>query len=450
MSIYRQLQAQKGTKLAETSLYSLLDDGFAPRSSPSRALPVSTQNKKLDLRDWAGENTFGFTMKPALNQALERIVLWMRDEALPLWRENGIDHQLGGCFDRLLESGLPDRNANRQMKVQAQFIYIMARSKQLGWAEGGQEIIKRMANFVSRHGTLPCRSDGYVRALDAQLNIIDSAHDLQDHAYFILSSAATYSAFGDGSDLRRAYNIIEWLDIKHAHPQGGWEEGTYSATARLSRSHLQMFVAFVYLFEVTQKRLWLERAQQLYGLFREHLYDEQLGIVWDEYDEHWQHQPGTLSDRVSVESLLRWSSALGRFARATGKKAPEAEVLYRNAVLLGRNETTGLFIEVVNSRGLALSKTKTCRTLSEYVRASLYRLEAGDGAAEEQVIDGIDLLFSHFISHKRSGGCFNLLGENDKPLLHGFDVASLFALFETALLASKALSGQFALPKPPV
>lgn len=386
-------------------------------------------------------------MKPALTDAVERLVFWMRDEALPLWREHGIDHQLGACYDRLLENGQPDLHANRQMEVQAQFIYIMARSKQLGWSAGGQEIIKRMANFVSRHGTLPCRSDGYVRALDAQLNIIDSTHDLQDHAYFILSSVATYSAFGDGSDARRAYNIIEWLDIKHTHRHGGWDEGSYAVYLRRSRSHLQVFIAFIYLFEVTQKRVWLDRARELRSLFSERLYDRELQIVWDEYDDQWQRSGEGLSDRLSTESLLRWCSALGRFAKATGEATPEAAELYRSAVSLGRDKDTGLFAEVVTSQGIALSKTKTCRTLSEYVRASLYQFEAGDWSAQEQVIEGIDLLFQHFVSDKFAGGCFNLLGENNKPLLHGFDVASLFALFETSLLGAKVLSGQFKLPK---
>lgn len=386
-------------------------------------------------------------MKPALTQTLEKLVFWMRDEALPLWREHGIDHQLGACYDRLLANGQPDLQANRQMEVQAQFIYIMARSKQLGWSAGGQEIIKNMANFVSRHGTLPCRSDGYVRALDAQLNIIDSTHDLQDHAYFILSSAATYSAFGGASDVRRAFNIIEWLDIKHTHPHGGWDEGSYTTHLRRSRSHLQMFVAFIYLFEVTQKTLWLDRARELRRLFSEQLYDRELQVVWDEYDDRWQRSGEQLSDRLSIESLLRWSSALGRFAKATGETIPEAAALYHSAVALGRDERTGLFAEVVTSEGCALSKTKTCRTLSEYVRASLYQLEAGDASAEAQVIEGIDLLFQHFVSHEFAGGCFNVLGENNKPLLHGFDVSSLFALFETSLLAAKVLSGQFKLPE---
>lgn len=385
-------------------------------------------------------------MKPALIQALERLTLWMRDEALPLWREHGIDHKLGACYDRLLEDGQPDLQANRQMEVQAQFIYIMARSQHLGWSGKDQEIIKGMANFVSRHGTLPCRSDGYVRALDAHLNIIDSAHDLQDHAYFILSSVATYSAFGDGSDLRRAYNIIEWLDIKHSHPHGGWEEGSYTAYLRRSRSHLQAFAAFVYLFEVTQKKVWLDKARELHKLFYEKLYDRELRIVWDEYDDVWGRTGSGLTDRVSIESLLRWCSALGRFAKATGESVPEAAELYGSAVKLGRDQSTGLFDEVVTSKGEALSKTKTCRTLSEYVRASLYQLEAGDMSAQAQVIEGIELLFQHFVSHQLPGGCFNLLGENNKPLLHGFDVASLFALFETSLLASKVLSGQFKLP----
>jgi mannose/cellobiose epimerase-like protein (N-acyl-D-glucosamine 2-epimerase family) len=385
-------------------------------------------------------------MKPALTQALERLTHWMRDEALPLWREHGIDHKLGGCYDRLLDNGEPDLRANKQMKVQAQFIYIMARSKQLGWSTGGQEIIKAMANFVSRYGTLPCRSDGYVRALDAQLEIIDSAHDLQDHAYFILSSIATYSAFSDGSDLRRAHNIIEWLDIKHAHREGGWTEGSYSSSLRRSRSHLQVFVAFIYLFEVTQKPLWLDRARVLHSLFLNKLYHRELRLVWDEYDDQWGRSGSGLTDRLSIESLLRWSSALGRFSKATGESCPEAAELYESALKLGRDARTGLFAEVVTSDGKALSRTKTCRTLSEYVRASLYRLEAGDLTAETQIIEGIDLLFQYFISKDLPGGCFNLLGENNKSLLQGFDVASLFALFETSLLSTKALSGRFKLP----
>lgn len=378
-------------------------------------------------------------MKPALTEAAEKLISWVKYAALPLWRKQGVDSVLGGGYERLLGDGSPDKLANRHMRSQAQLAYVLARADQQGWLSGCDTLTKSISYFVARHGTLPCRSDGYVRSLSAELSIIDDAHDLSDHAYFILSSVAAYSSFGDGSDIRRAYNIVEWLNLKLAHEEGGWYEGTYPLKYRKSSSHLTMFMAFLYLAEVTNKPQWRQCAGEVLQLFQEKFFDADGGFIWTCYEDDWSRPQSECGTWVDSGLLSRWACLIQRYETMMGgERTDTAEKLLQAAVRMADPNCRVLTWSAVDQAGGSISSVTNCAALMDLIRASLGMLTTGThvknaGFYEALAVEAIEAFFTHFVADNVRGLCFDQLDENLHSTSDTHKACTLFFVFEAAL-----------------
>ena len=62
-----------------------------------------------------------------------RILSWLREDALPLWSSAGLDGGAGGFFDDLTADGDPLQNAPKRLRVQARQIYVFSHAHLLGW-----------------------------------------------------------------------------------------------------------------------------------------------------------------------------------------------------------------------------------------------------------------------------------------------------------------------------
>jgi hypothetical protein len=202
------------------------------------------------------------TMRLDVASTLSTLVNWVQKDALPIWLERS-RHVSEGWFSAYLSrSGLPLEGAPIQLAAQAQMLYLLAKAKRIGWVSGQRKTARQLIDFVGRHGTLPCRSDGYVRSLESPSVILDSRYDPVDHATFVIANTACFAAFGEMADLRRAYNILDWLHIHFAEGTA-WKgiDRTHEAEPELYR---YMLWAFLDLAEITQKPVWQQRAKALF------------------------------------------------------------------------------------------------------------------------------------------------------------------------------------------
>lgn len=268
------------------------------------------------------------TSNQTLATALQQFIRWMRDEAIVLWGNNGFDPTSGAGYDFLLPSGKADQNGVRYLQNQAKLIYVYSRVECIGWGRSYQGIIKRVFEFVSRNGTSACRSDGYVHSLDSNLKILDSSYRLVDHGFFILASLATYTAFGHGGDVRRAHNILEWLDLWFKQNNGGWKESDAKSSTRQLASCLVMFECFIYLAEVTKKEKWKRRAETCFNEINQHLTASDQSEVYSQCDSQWQ----IANPQSVLEEQLQYVWLLNRFFKLTGQVEPKlVEGLFNNA-----------------------------------------------------------------------------------------------------------------------
>ena len=185
---------------------------------------------------------------------LNQYMRWVRDDVLPLWARSGFDPHTGYAHEGLDLRGPIDAHV-KPLATQAKQIYVFSRAQCLGWSQGHQALVNRLFEQISRDGTDSSRSDGYIHSWDSNLKPLEVYYDVFDHAQFMLASIGAYTAFGNGADLRRAFNISEWLNLHFKDVNSGWkadsEKGSNSKTLRVLAGLME---AFLYLFEVTQKQ----------------------------------------------------------------------------------------------------------------------------------------------------------------------------------------------------
>lgn len=373
-------------------------------------------------------------MNRALSEALEQLVTWVRLDMLPLWRQKGVQVSEGWAYSCLDTNGNPDQQSAISIAAQAQVAYVFARAEQLGWLIGSRSLVRNLLNFAGRHGTLPCRSDGYVRSLDRQFSIIDERHDLTDHAFFMLSSAAAHTVYGDDSDIRRAYNIYDWIELRLSHPSGGWFENTERPPQRTSRSHLQMLLAFLYVYEVTQKPVWLDRATAILRLYEQKFFDPVERRVISDFNADW----GALPDAGvwSPEQQFLWVYGISKFARCSGRRVG-AEDLYHSVCSS----------EVVTPEGMVLAQgsnvspknrlERSTPALAAGILAGVSLAALGDTAAAANLQSHIEALFRECVS--RDKRIFVDTIDADGNAGDCGSAATMLLLFEAARDAAKVL-----------
>jgi len=340
-------------------------------------------------------------MKPDVADALSRLITWVRKDALPMWLERGL-HVPGDWFSSQLSStGESKAGDEIRLVSQAQMIYVISRAEQMGWVGGRRKVVRNTIDFAGRHGTLPCRSDGFVRSLQPSLEVLDSANDPADHAWFILANTACYAAYGEALDLRRMQNILDWMKIYFT--DGVAWLGVDQKTHGPVELHRLMLQAFLYLAEVTHKPAWNQRAKELYQYCLEQFF---FAINSGEFS-------GAASE-VTLVQRFAWVRTFCQYERQLHPRTAFSEKLYQHAL-----HEVG-------------SSASSCTVLAEVIGAGLALCEAG-GEYEDSVSPYLHRLLGHVTSQAVPGMFADEVNSTGS-------VATLVSLFEAAIIANKLLS----------
>jgi hypothetical protein len=369
-------------------------------------------------------------MKPALIEALEKLVAWVRCDLLPLWRNQEVAAE-GWIASRLDSRGAPDGSCPIMLASQAELAYVFACAEQLGWCHGSRAQVRKLIEFAGRHGTLPCRSDGYVHSVDRQFAILDERHYLIDHALFMLASMTAYRAYGDGADARRAYNIFDWLEVRLTHPSGGWFEDSDLRPQRWARSHFYMLQSFLNLYEVTRKPRWLDLAQVLVTLYQQKLLGEHK-LLFRDYRQDWV---SVAADTWYPEDQFLWVYGVHKYARCSGQKLSAADLYHRvcESKAFGAG---GLCLEAVGSSSTGVFATGA---LAAALLAGVSLAAEGDQRAADRLENQIRVFFHTCIASGPAGLFIDRKNPMGTPETFTSATTSLI-LFDAARYAAKWLS----------
>lgn len=341
----------------------------------------------------------------------------MQSYALPLWLSHGIDRKLYAAYPELQLLKLNGKHSLQADEAsgwvgqsQAQLVYIISQARHLGWVEDEAYLVEQMIAFSGRHGVLPCRSDGFVRRLHPDLSVAEADRLVLDHAYFMMASTASFVAYGVGNDLRRAYNIMHWIDIKMSHEDGGWCQAYQLPKAANSESYLHLLEAFLLLFEVTRKPIWLERAEVVYDIFMERFLDPEQYVVFAEVAEYAGENQQTLAPPCQ---LFFWVWLLRRYQHHAGSAAGSLiEGICNQLYKKGR--------DYIN----ATAPHHTSLLLSSFVLASSYQVQVGKENSEPDLKTAVEQLRHYALLNPIRGWCA------DKEPSTTFTATRFYYLFE--------------------
>lgn len=364
--------------------------------------------------------------------AANRLEHWIKHHALPLWQRVGFDRAHGGHYERLLPTGAPDLESSVRVRVQARQAFFYAVSFDRGWCPEGKQHALNLMRFIRQYATHPSAVAGYTHLLDKNFSLVDTKQDLYDHAFFILANTWCYRAFGDEAALYEAEVLVEYLDNNFGTENGGWIEGDYPYACRRQNPHMHLFEAFMALYDATKNTKWLFRVGKLFNLFETRFFDSKQQVLYEFFEDDWSRSKGQRGEIVEPGHMMEWVWLLDWYHRRSGKAVKKyTHALYNKAFEIGVDKQ-GLLYDAVAPDGRIIDANKRCWGLTEYIKASLVQVRAGDINAPERVLQGVDNLFKYYLCATTPGSFVDQRGAQNELLVDFAPASTLYHIIVAA------------------
>jgi mannose/cellobiose epimerase-like protein (N-acyl-D-glucosamine 2-epimerase family) len=355
---------------------------------------------------------------------------WLVDTALPFWGTIGVDHEQGGFVERLQWDGAPDLAADKRVRVQARQIYVFSHASLLGLMPAGAVVAGQGYDFLMRHACPDGVAKGFVRSLSREGSVRDATRDTYDHA-FILFAFSWYYRATRNDDVRAAIMATGdaiWRLLRH--PGGhGFVVDTKVGDALHQNPHMHLFEAVLAAHEATGEPVFLDRAHELFALFRDRMFDPELGVLREYYDGDWRPAPGDAGRIVEPGHHCEWVWLLKRYADRIGEPlCPEASRLQDFADRHGRPDGNLLCDELWIDGSVKKAHTRSWpQTEALKARIALAEIDGTMPAPTAEAIAGA--LFDDFLGKPLPGAWIDWIDADGRPLVDAIPASTLYHVF---------------------
>lgn len=371
-------------------------------------------------------------MSESLRAVANRFENWIKYEAVPLWLERGIEPHAGAHYERLHSSGAADTECNTRVRVQARQAFFYAAAYSRGWCEQGKALAQRILAFADAHATHP-GGQGYTHLLNKDFDVIDNKQDLYDHAFFLLAFAWCYRITQDKAYIQKAEQLMAHLDSQFGSPHGGWVEGDYPHEQRRQNPHMHLLESFLALYDATQHEYWLTRADEVIALFKAHFFDAEQGVLLEFFQSDWRRIPDLAGRLAEPGHMMEWVWLLDWYGQRRGQvMTAYNDVLYARALELGL-APSGLLFSAVTGTGEIVDRNKRCWGMTEFIKASLVQIRAGNPVAEAHAVKAVNDLFTYFLCASTPGSYIDQRGPQDEVVVDFAPASTLYHLIVAAM-----------------
>lgn len=313
----------------------------------------------------------------------DALLAWLKNNALPFWDKVGRDAQ-GGFYEELDLTGAPNPSAVRRVRVQARQIFVYANAHKMGWYNA-LPMVDQLYDFLLEKGYSPDGKPGFAHRIGADYGVVDAKRDLYDHAFYLLGCASLI----DCNDSERAAaakilsgTLLDFIDLEMGACEG-WTEGVPAILPRRQNPHMHLFETSMALFDATQDERHLARAGTIYGLFKDHFFDEDNHVIREFFDNDWTPLKGDMGMTAEPGHACEWVWLLGQYEARTGVNTQRyADALYEKALA-----SNALFLnDEEDVTGAVRRDSKRLWVQTEVIRAHLAQVERGNPAATARAI----------------------------------------------------------------
>jgi mannose-6-phosphate isomerase len=337
----------------------------------------------------------------------ERLVDWMRKDALPFWLANGFDAESGLPFERLHLDGTPDRATPVRLRTAFRQIYVASHAVTLGLAspEAALPLAVRAAERLRACGWNHAGAPGWVHSVALDGTILDAHRDLYDHACALLALAHLHHATGDARYASWIDETLAAVDDVLAAPYGGWAESERGEVPRRQNPHMHLFEASLALYETTGEARHLARAGELFSLFRTRFFDDDLGTLREFFGPAWERTAAYNSGRLDPGHMMEWVWLVRRYGRAAGRDVDDlARRLFEAGQRLGLDEASGFLVDEVDADGTPIGAGRRLWPQTEFLKALTVQWDrTGDTAFSTEADRLAGALFDDYLPKAKPG-----------------------------------------------
>ncbi len=373
--------------------------------------------------------------------ASDRFTAWCK-MALPYWAEQAKDPR-GGYAEHLLMDGTPDYNHVRRVRVQSRQAYVYAHAAYLGWYEEARAASDQAWDFATGAGSgggdfIPTKAKGCAHLVEGDGRMHNDMRDTYAQAFILLSGAWRYRAFKDAASLAKADETIAFLDENVKADNGGWLEALPAPDTpqRRQNPHMHLFESFISLYDATQDNKYIERAHEMYALFKNHFFDPKTGVLLEFFNPDWS--PEGDGGPTEPGHMMEWVWILQGYARISGRDVSAyTKALYDNGIKYGWNDTLNLICDAVNIDGSPHSPTLRTWPQTELLKASVARASTeGSDDMFAQATNAIEGLFKYYLSVPIEGGWADKLSADGEIISTVMPTSTFYHLFCAAAEAA--------------
>ena len=220
---------------------------------------------------------------------------------------------------------------------------------------------------------------------------------------------------------------------------GGWLEALPKPTSlqRRQNPHMHLFEAFIALHVATENEIYLNLANDMFELFKDHFFDSETGLLLEYFNPDWS--PEGDGGPTEPGHMMEWVWLLHCYSEISGWDMRQyMKTLYDNAIKYGWNDKLGLICDSVNIDSSPHSPTLRTWPQTELLKASIARA-ATDGSDEmyAAAAETIDALFKYYLSVPVEGGWADKLSPEGEIISTVMPTSTFYHLFCAAAEADK-------------
>lgn len=323
-----------------------------------------------------------YDVRAALTTSLERRMDWLKNAALPLWADAGVD-SAGGFFEQLDQNGQPVANLPRRARVVARQTYVFAIATERGWGAYAELVDHGLAALFDH-----ClRPDGLsLSTYAADGTPLKQDFDAYDQA-FVLFALATVARTRD--DLRAEVSnagerLLAAMQAQFRHPVIGFEEAMPPRSPLLQNPHMHLLEACLAFDAVPGRSIvWRDQAEMLVELACSHLSDRNTGAIHEYFDAEWQPIIDVDGGIIEPGHQFEWAWLLWQWCERAGD--PKSAVLAERLHAIGTNHgrtSAGQVIDQLDARFMPRGRMLRLWPQTERLKACLAAEKFGTVSAE--------------------------------------------------------------------
>lgn len=374
------------------------------------------------------------------HQARQSWLDWFLSQALPLWREHGVDRLRGGFHEKLDAQGRPI-DEPRRTRVVARQLYVFVTAARLGDCHDASALIDHGLDFLLRR--LLSDEGTFHAAYSLANGRADPRFDLYEQAFGLFALGSVYQ-----SDRHRhaalpelARKLLSRLRQDWGHPSIGFQESRPPTAPLRSNPHMHLMEAALCWQDATdgQDDTWNALVHQLVALCLNHLVQTPSGLVTELFDLDWRALPGPDGSLAEPGHQFEWGWLLLRWADQEPGHPLAQAARHAAAHMIRVAEAQG----VDASRGVAINAFDTSggwRDANAKLWPQTERIKAWVAMAQAAGAPGDDIGLTHalqrgtaaihgltrYLSHPVSGAWHESLGADDRWQVQDTRASSLY------------------------